>query len=170
MARYRALSETSNGFLAGEEAPLAASSPVGRYGRDMTVTVAKRRAVVLIVVAVAAVLNYLGWLGWDQRRDVHPDGSRTGPYEPWQVVGLVVVTVALAFAVGRFGVPRLGGLVIPVAMTVSFVLDATSDSESDGLWPIGAFLVLVGTMVGCMFVASLAARGASPAGWERERV
>ncbi|WP_217142278.1 hypothetical protein [Streptomyces sp. AC627_RSS907] len=37
-----------------------------------------------------AVPLWAGWLGWDQQWDVRPDGSTSGPYEAWQVVGPVV--------------------------------------------------------------------------------
>ena len=38
-----------------------------------------------VILAVASLVNYLAWLGWDRERDVAPDGSLSGPYEPWQV-------------------------------------------------------------------------------------
>lgn len=37
------------------------------------------------LLAVATLANYLAWLGWDRQKDVLPDGSTTGPYQPWQV-------------------------------------------------------------------------------------
>src|SRR3954465_8316071 len=44
----------------------------------------------ILVSAGVSVAAWAAWLGWDQHRDVHPDGSTTGPYEAWQVIGLVL--------------------------------------------------------------------------------
>lgn len=112
----------------------------------------------MTAVGLATVLNYLAWLGWDQHRDVHADGSSTGPYEAWQIVGLVLILSVLAVTAGRLQIPLLGSLTISAAMTVSFAVDAASSPFSDGLWPIGAILVLIGTAVGTWLVATLAAR------------
>ena len=43
-----------------------------------------------LVMAVVSLAMWAAWLGWDQHRDVQPDGSTTGPYEAWQVIGLVL--------------------------------------------------------------------------------
>ena len=42
------------------------------------------------LAALGTAAAYLIWLGWHASKDIHPDGSQTGPYEAWQVVGLVL--------------------------------------------------------------------------------
>ncbi|AOR36579.1 hypothetical protein BFF78_40900 [Streptomyces fodineus] len=41
----------------------------------------------VLVLAGLSAAAWTAWLGWDQQRDAHPDGSTTGPYEAWQVIG-----------------------------------------------------------------------------------
>jgi hypothetical protein len=47
-------------------------------------------------LAVSTAGNYLAWLGWDQRYDIGPGGVATGPYQSWQVAGLVIGLAVLA--------------------------------------------------------------------------
>ncbi|WP_420707388.1 hypothetical protein [Streptomyces sp. NRRL F-2799] len=48
------------------------------------------RSLSFLLPAVVSAALWAAWLGWDEHRDVHPDGSTTGPYQPWQVIGLVL--------------------------------------------------------------------------------
>ncbi len=84
--------------------------------------------------------NYLGWLGWDQRYDVGPGGVVTGPYEPWQVAGLVIGLAILAAFAGWRGHPGVAIAAIPAVMTLCFSVDAAAASP---FWAIGAVLVAV---------------------------
>jgi hypothetical protein len=108
-------------------------------------------------LAILTAGIYLVWLGWDQRYDVGPGGVVTGPYQAWQVVGLVVGLAALAGFAGWRQRPEVGMVVIPAVMTLCFSVDAATDSETYGasLWPIGAALVGGGTLAGAAVVASL---------------
>jgi hypothetical protein len=112
----------------------------GRLGamRDVLKNVA-----VWVAAAAATVLNWLGWLGWDTRRDVQPDGSTTGPYEAWQVAGLVVVlaAVVVATAVRR---PWAAVLAATLAMGAAVVVSWSGDDS--GLWVIGAGMVVAGML------------------------
>ncbi|MFI5937321.1 hypothetical protein [Actinoplanes sp. NPDC051494] len=108
-------------------------------------------------VAGLAVLSggaYWALLGWDSEKDFHPDtNSYTGPWSAWQVLGLAAIVGLLAFAAGRAGRPGLATAVIPVAITTGFVVTASTDPQGDGLWPIGAALVALGTVAGVVLVA-----------------
>ncbi|MEU3662732.1 hypothetical protein AB0E77_23835 [Streptomyces sp. NPDC032940] len=97
-----------------------------------------------LVVAAVAVGLWAAWLGWDQERDVHPDGSTTGPYEAWQVIGLVVtLLVPVCWAAWRgHGVGAVTG--VGVGLTVSAGYDWSDDAS--GLFVVGAGMVLVGSV------------------------
>jgi hypothetical protein len=114
------------------------------------------RASALLLPALGAVAAYGAWLGWDQAYDVDPrTGTSSGPYEAWQVVGCVLTLVVVAAVAGaRDGlVPAL--LALPVASTATWSLQAAARDDS-GLWPVGALLVLTGTVAGTAAVAGAA--------------
>ncbi|MCB5169591.1 hypothetical protein LG634_32890 [Streptomyces bambusae] len=97
-----------------------------------------------LLLFVAAVAAWAGWLGWDQHRDVHPDGSVSGPYQPWQVIGLAVTLVLpVCWAAyrdhGRAAVAGTTG-----GLTVAAAFDWSDDAS--GLFALGAGMVLVGTL------------------------
>ncbi|MFD3561867.1 hypothetical protein ACFWVU_19595 [Streptomyces sp. NPDC058686] len=97
-----------------------------------------------IALAGIAVAAWAGWLGWDQQRDVHPDGSVSGPYEAWQVIGLVLTLLAPVYwaASRRYGVAAVLG---PTAgLTVAAYVDWSDDAS--GLFVIGVGLVMVGSL------------------------
>ncbi|WP_331452742.1 hypothetical protein [Streptomyces sp. SS162] len=97
-----------------------------------------------LVTAVAAAVLWTAWLGWDQHRDVHPDGSTTGPYEAWQVIGLVLTLLApLYWAASRRHVP---GAVLgtTTGMTVAAFVDWSDDAS--GLYMVGVAMVMLGTL------------------------
>jgi amino acid transporter len=110
------------------------------------------------LVTVATLVNYLVWLGWDQRRDVQPDGSTTGPYEPWQVVGLAVVLIAVVALAGYRGRPVIAVVVGTLVMTLCFSVDAVTEppEHNDGSWAVGAIMLTVGTFGGLALVAAIA--------------
>ncbi|QNE75884.1 hypothetical protein F0344_15690 [Streptomyces finlayi] len=100
-------------------------------------------AVLLMAVATAAV--WAAWLGWDQHRDVQPDGSTTGPYEAWQVIGLVLTLLAAVYwATSKryFAGAVLG---TTAGLTVAAFYDWSDDSS--GLFMIGVGLVAIGSFV-----------------------
>jgi hypothetical protein len=102
--------------------------------------------------------TYWAFLGWDRRKDLNPaTGELTGPYQPWQVIGCGAVLTLLAFEAGRRGRIWPVALVLPTVLTASFAISAATDSESDGLWPIGAALVALGSSAGTAAVAALGA-------------
>ncbi|MEV8098945.1 hypothetical protein [Kitasatospora sp. NPDC085879] len=109
-------------------------------------------ALVLFLVPVAA---WAAWLGWDQHRDVHPDGSVSGPYEAWQVIGLLLT---LLVAVGRAASRRhvtAAVLGTTAGLTAAACYDWSDDSS--GLFVIGAGLVAVASLVATAAVATVIA-------------
>ncbi len=113
--------------------------------------------VVALLVGLATLANYVGWLGWDQQRNVGWN-QQPGPYETWQIVGLVAVLVVIAAVAGWRGRASAGAASATVVMTLCFAIDAASEPAqyNDGLWPVGALLVAGGTFVGVKFVATCA--------------
>ena len=111
----------------------------------------------LLALAVATVLTWVAWLSWETgyRTDA-ATGSVSGPYSWWQVAGCVLTLAVLAAVAGRHLPPLIVVPVMAVAFTVAWSVDAAGADES-GLWPVGAFLVLVGVAGGSALVA-LAAR------------
>ncbi|MET9620320.1 MULTISPECIES: hypothetical protein [unclassified Streptomyces] len=97
-----------------------------------------------LTTALAALALWAAWLGWDQHRDVHPDGSTTGPYEAWQVIGLVLtllVPVYWAAFKGYFADAVLG---TSAGLTVAAFYDWSDDSS--GLFVIGVGMVMIGSL------------------------
>jgi hypothetical protein len=127
-----------------------------------------------VVVGLATLANYVGWLGWDQTKHLGPDGNLHGPYDPWQVVGAALVLAVIAAVAGWRRHPWDAVAMTTLVMTVCFSVTGATDSRSDGLWPIGAFMVAVGTFlcVGLVtFLADAFAGDRSPeqpsSGWHR---
>ena len=119
------------------------------------------------ILAAITVAHYAVWLGWDQRYDVGPGGVVSGPYQPWQVIGLATGLSLVAVVAGWRNHAGAAMIAIPTVMTLCFSADAATDSETYGasLWPIGAALIAVGTLAGVATiagVASLASRRYQP--------
>lgn len=110
-------------------------------------------------LAAAVAATYGAFLGWDQEKDLDPvTGHLSGPYQAWQVVGCGAVLAALAFETGRRGRPALAAVVVPIVLTACFSVDAATDADSDGLWPVGAALVALGSSAGALAAAALGKR------------
>ena len=102
------------------------------------------------VVGLATFADYFGWLGRSQAKDFGRDS-----YQTWQVIGLVLVLGVIAAMAGWRRRPWVAAIVTTIVMTVSWSIDAATDPPqfNDGLWPIGALLVAVGTFTGVVLVA-----------------
>ena len=109
------------------------------------------------MLAAATVLNYLAWLAWDQTKDLNPaTGVETGPYQPWQVISVAAVLLALALAAGWQRHPVLAIVVIPTVFTACWVLDAATEQTPDAnLWPIGAAFLATGCLLGAVTCAAV---------------
>ncbi|MDX3581319.1 hypothetical protein [Streptomyces europaeiscabiei] len=117
-----------------------------------------------LVTAVAALTMWAAWLGWDQRRDLHPDGSSTGPYEAWQVIGLVLtLLIPVVWAASR---RHITGAVVgtTAGLTVASFHDWSDDAS--GLFVIGVTMVMLGTAAvttGLSFLVAAIGRRPQPA-------
>ncbi|MFE6619362.1 hypothetical protein ACFZBP_22780 [Streptomyces sp. NPDC008086] len=98
----------------------------------------------ILVPTVLSLAGWAVWLGWDQQRDVHPDGSTTGPYEAWQVIGLVLtLLVPVCWAAAR---RHVAGAVLGTTggLTVAAFYDWSDDAS--GLFMVGVVMVMVGSL------------------------
>jgi uncharacterized membrane protein (DUF4010 family) len=109
---------------------------------------------ILVLVGVSLAV-WAAWLGWDQHRDVQPDGTTTGPYEAWQVMGLVLTLLAPVYwaASRRY----IAGAVLgtTAGLTVAAYYDWSDDSS--GLFMVGVGMVMMGSLVVTAVVSSVIA-------------
>uniref|UniRef100_A0AAU3I3I0 Integral membrane protein n=1 Tax=Streptomyces sp. NBC_01393 TaxID=2903851 RepID=A0AAU3I3I0_9ACTN len=119
----------------------------------------------ILLLAGVSLAAWAAWLGWDQHRDVHPDGTTTGPYEAWQVIGLVLILLAPVYwaASRRY----LAGAVLgtTAGLTVAAYYDWSDDSS--GLFMVGVGLVMIGSLAVTAVVSAIASatrQGGRPRG------
>lgn len=115
------------------------------------------RTAAAALLFIGVVAGYLAFLGWDQHKDIDAAGNASGPYQAWQVVGYGAVLAGLAFGAGRRGYPWVATVTISAALTACFAVDAATDADGDGLWPIGAALLAIGSAAGAAGVAAMGA-------------
>jgi hypothetical protein len=109
---------------------------------------------VLVVAGVSAAL-WAAWLGWDQHRDVHPDGSTTGPYEVWQVAGLVLtLLVPVYWAASR---RYFAGAVLGTTLGLTAAAYYDWSDDATGLFVIGVVLVMLGSFAATAAVSAVIA-------------
>ncbi|GAA2653695.1 hypothetical protein GCM10010307_65480 [Streptomyces vastus] len=98
---------------------------------------------------------WAAWLGWDQQYDLQPDGTMTGPYETWQVIGLVLtllVPVCWAASQRYF----VGAVLGPTAgLTAAAFYDWSDDTS--GLFAVGVGLIMMGTLAATAVVSAVIA-------------
>lgn len=120
--------------------------------------------IAILVLAVMTLAVWAAWLGWDQHRDVQPDDSVTGPYEAWQVIGLVLTLLAPVYWAASRRYIAGAVLGVTVGLTVAAYYDWSGDSS--GLFMVGVGMVMVGSLVvtgvASAVIASVTA-GADPA-------
>lgn len=112
------------------------------------------RTKTVLCLAAATVINYGAWLAWDREKDLQPDGSLTGPYEVWQVVGFVLCLAVLAAVAGWNRHAVAGTAVISGLTWIMWTIDA-ANSDDSGLWVIGSGAVLLGCLAGVGIVSAL---------------
>ncbi|MFG2792444.1 hypothetical protein [Streptomyces sp. NPDC048419] len=109
----------------------------------------------ILVLAGVSLAGWAAWLGWDQHRDVQPDGTITGPYEAWQVIGLVLTLLAPVYwaASRRY----IAGAVL--GTTAGLTVAAYSDwsDDSSGLFMVGVGMVMMGSLVVTAIVSAVIA-------------
>ncbi|MGW9030726.1 hypothetical protein ACWGQ5_43030 [Streptomyces sp. NPDC055722] len=114
-----------------------------------------RQLLSILVLAGVSLAAWAAWLGWDQHRDVQPDGTTTGPYEAWQVIGLVLtLLVPVYWAASR---RYIAGAVLgtTVGLTVAAYCDWSDDSS--GLFIVGVGMVMMGSLVVTAIVSAVIA-------------
>ncbi|MGV9251624.1 hypothetical protein [Streptomyces sp. NPDC003697] len=112
----------------------------------------RRLAPALFLTGVSLAL-WAAWLGWDQQRDVRPDGSTTGPYEAWQVIGLVLSLLVPVYRVAsrrHFASAVLG---TTAGLTVAACADWSDDAS--GLFMVGVGMVATGSLAATAAVSAL---------------
>ena len=119
--------------------------------------------IAILVLAVMTLAVWAAWLGWDQHRDVQPDGSETGPYEAWQVIGLVLTLLAPVYWAASRRYIAGAAFGVPVGLTVAAGYDWSDDSS--GLFLVGVVMIMMGSLVvtggGTAVIASVKARSVS---------
>jgi uncharacterized membrane protein (DUF4010 family) len=115
----------------------------------------------ILVLALVAIAVWAAWLGWDQHRDVQPDGTTTGPYEAWQVIGLVLTLLAPVYwaASRRY----VAGAVLGTTVGLTIAAYADWSDDSSGLFMVGVGLVTVGSLAVTAVVAVIASVTRRPA-------
>ncbi|MFG2945690.1 hypothetical protein [Streptomyces adustus] len=111
------------------------------------------RLLPVLASAGAALALWAVWLGWDQQRDIQPDGTSTGPYEAWQVIGLVL-TLLVPVCWAAYRRHRAGAV---LGTTTGLALAAFHDwsDDGDGLYVIGVGLVVLGSLAATAAVSSV---------------
>ncbi|MET9117898.1 hypothetical protein ABZX38_27380 [Streptomyces longwoodensis] len=106
-----------------------------------------------LVLAVVSYALWAAWLGWDQQRDVQPDGSTTGPYEAWQVGGLVLSLLVPVY----WAASRHHAAAAVAGTTVGLTLAAYGDWSDDasGLFMVGVTLVMLGSLAATAAVSAV---------------
>ncbi|MBO1336675.1 hypothetical protein [Streptomyces sp. VRA16 Mangrove soil] len=115
-----------------------------------------------LVPAATALAAWALWLGWDQHRDVHPDGSTTGPYAAWQVIGLVVTVLIPVYWSASRHHPGPATLGTTAALTAAAAYDWSDDAS--GLFMVGVVMVLLGTWAATATLTTLISRTSHHAG------
>jgi ABC-type Na+ efflux pump permease subunit len=109
-----------------------------------------------LAAIMASAAGYLALLGWHAEKTLDPaTDNETGPYEAWQVIALAVAIGVIAAIMGNATRALLAIGTIPLTLTLMFAVDAATASNADGLWAIGALLVLIGSAAGVAVVSLL---------------
>ncbi|MGI5456084.1 hypothetical protein ACQEWB_23475 [Streptomyces sp. CA-249302] len=104
-----------------------------------------RRLGPALLLAAVSLGMWAAWLGWDQHKDVHADGTTTGPYQAWQVIGLVLTLLAAVYwAASRH---HVAGAVLGTTAGLTLAAYYDWSDDSSGLYAIGVGLVMVGSLV-----------------------
>lgn len=108
-----------------------------------------------LATAGASLAGWAAWLGWDQYRDVQSDGTTTGPYEAWQVIGLVLTLLGPLY----WAVSRHRGTVAVFGPTIGLTVAAFHDWSDDasGLYMVGVVMVMLGSLAATAAVSSVIA-------------
>ncbi|MGW7254768.1 hypothetical protein [Streptomyces sp. NPDC054834] len=109
----------------------------------------------ILVLAGITVAMWAAWLGWDQHRHQNPDGTTTGPYEAWQVIGLVLtLLLPVYWAASRHYVT---GAVLGTTLGLTAAACYDWSDDSTGLFGVGVGLVMMGSLAATGVVSAVIA-------------
>uniref|UniRef100_A0AAU2JS68 Integral membrane protein n=1 Tax=Streptomyces sp. NBC_00049 TaxID=2903617 RepID=A0AAU2JS68_9ACTN len=111
--------------------------------------------VTILVLALLTAAAWAAWLGWDGVRDVHPDGSTTGPYEAWQVIGLVATLLVPVYWAASRRNTTAAVLGTTLGLTVAAYCDWSG--EASGLYLVGVVTVMLGSLAATAAVSAVIA-------------
>ncbi|MBC2865670.1 hypothetical protein [Streptomyces mexicanus] len=106
-----------------------------------------------LLLAGLSLVMWAVWLGWDQRPDIQPDGTTTGPYQAWQVAGLVLTLLAATCWTALRGHGPAAVLGTTAGLTVASYWDWSDDAS--GLFVIGVGLVMLLTLAATAAVSAV---------------
>ncbi|MFK0282264.1 hypothetical protein ACIQVL_17580 [Streptomyces sp. NPDC090499] len=104
-----------------------------------------RAAAPALVLAGLSVVAWAAWLGWDQQQEVRADGSVSGPYQAWQVAGLVATLLAAVCCAAARGHSAAAVAGTTAGLTLAAYVDWSG--EASGLFLVGVVLVMAGSFV-----------------------
>ncbi|MDN3481824.1 hypothetical protein QMA10_07790 [Arthrobacter sp. APC 3897] len=108
-----------------------------------------------VAVLAAAGALWFAWLGWDTAYDVDPEtGNLSGPYEWWQVAGLVLSAGGLVLTARRF-LPA-AALVPAAALGLAGGFAFSARADDSGLAAVGVVMILCGAAAGTAILLALA--------------
>ena len=117
----------------------------------------RRTALGSVACLVAAFGTWMAWFAWDTVRDVRPGTTdTTGPYDLWQGIGAAATLLVLIVVALRWLTAVSVVLAVSLGFTAGFTFSAATDPEADGLYVIGAGLLLVVMLLCTAGVAWLA--------------
>ncbi|MQY13070.1 hypothetical protein SRB5_32100 [Streptomyces sp. RB5] len=113
-----------------------------------------REPLMYVALTAVAAASWAAWLGWDQHRDTHADGTETGPYAAWQVIGLALTLLLPLLWSATHGHATAAVLGITSGLALASYVDWSDDAS--GLYVIGVALLTVGTLTATGVIAAVA--------------
>ncbi len=129
---------------------------------DLTV---RRHLLPTVALTLLTLGAWAGWLGWDQQRDVHADGSQTGPYEAWQVIGLVLTLLGPVVWAALRSHPAVGVVGVSAGLAVASFADWSDDAT--GLFMVGVLMITFGSLAATTALSAVLVSFTKPRGPQR---